>query len=78
MDRRCKIKMCAYGSCRVEFYGKGTPGAGMQLYCLPHRAVVRKATHKRYRERIKGEIAKRNAAYRARKRLNKADINTIQ
>jgi hypothetical protein len=64
LDRRCKIKMCAYGSCRKEFYGKGYNYAGMKLYCLKHRPLVRKGNMTRYRKGIPEKISKRNKEYR--------------
>jgi len=51
MDRRCKIKMCAYGSCRVEFYAKGDSGAAKRKYCDEHKIIARKEyQRKRYLE----------------------------
>ena len=63
MDRRRKIRMCAYGSCREEFYVKGDKGCGMTLYCLPCRSIVRKATSTRWRKRNRLIINKKNALY---------------
>lgn len=42
LDRRCKIKMCAYGSCRTEFYAKGDSGAAKRKYCDEHKTIARK------------------------------------
>ena len=64
MDRRYKIKMCAYGSCRKEFYGKGNNYAGMKLYCLKHRPLARKGNMDRYRKSIPEKIKIRNQTFR--------------
>lgn len=60
MNRRRKIKMCAYGSCRVEFYAYGEKGCGKTLYCLPCRKIVRLASSARWRKRNRTIINKKN------------------
>ena len=63
MDRRYKIGMCAYGSCRVEFYLKGTPGCGSRKYCKPHSKEMMLIRQNKYKNDIKWEIKIRNAAW---------------
>ena len=42
MDRRYRYRMCAYGSCRVEWPSKGDSGVGARRYCKEHVIPARK------------------------------------
>jgi hypothetical protein len=63
MDRRYKIGMCAYGSCREEFYLKGEAGAGSRKYCKPHSKEMMLVRQRNYNKDIKWAIKARNAAW---------------
>ena len=63
MDGRYKIGMCAYGSCRVEFYLKGEAGCGSRKYCKPHSKAMMLIRQNKYKSGIKWEIKLRNAAW---------------
>ena len=62
MDGRYKIGMCAYGSCREEFYLKADSGS--RKYCKPHSKQMMLIRQNKYKNDIKWEIKIRNAAYR--------------
>jgi hypothetical protein len=63
MDRRCKIGMCAFGNCRIEFYLKGDSGAGSRKYCKPHSKEMMLVRQRNYGKDIKWAIKARNAAW---------------
>jgi hypothetical protein len=63
MDRRCKIGMCAFGNCRIEFYLKGESGAGSRKYCKPHSKEMMLVRQRNYNKDIKWAIKARNAAW---------------
>mgnify|MGYP003651135340 CR=1 FL=1 len=59
MNRRCKIRMCQYGSCRSEFYVKEV-GGGKKLYCDTHRYIPLMLTQRKYRKTHREIINKKN------------------
>jgi hypothetical protein len=42
MDKRYRYRMCAYGSCRVEWVVGGDSGSGPRRYCAAHKIPARK------------------------------------
>lgn len=67
MDGRYKIGMCAYGSCREEFYLKGDSGCGSRKYCRPHSETVNLARQKKYRAENKWLIKARNKKWKSQR-----------
>lgn len=63
MDGRCKIGMCAFDNCRVEFYLKGESGCGSRKYCKPHSKEMMLIRQNKYKNGIKWEIKIRNATW---------------
>jgi len=64
MDRRHKIKMCAYGSCREEFYAKGDRGRSRK-YCDKCRPLVVLAIAKKSYYNNKANRLSKMAKYRS-------------
>ena len=67
MDGRYKIGMCAYGSCRKEFYLKGDSGCGSRKYCKPHSETINLARQKKYRAENKWIIKARNKRWKSQR-----------
>ena len=67
MDGRYKIGMCAYGSCREEFYLKGDSGCGSRKYCKPHSETINLARQKKYRAENKWLIKARNKRWKSQR-----------
>ena len=67
MDGRYKIGMCAYGSCREEFYLKGDSGCGSRKYCKPHSETINLARQKKYRAENKWIIKARNKRWKSQR-----------
>jgi len=67
MDGRYKIGMCAYGSCREEFYLKGESGCGSRKYCKPHSETINLARQKKYRAENKWLIKARNKRWKSQR-----------
>ena len=67
MDGRYKIGMCAYGSCREEFYLKGESGCGSRKYFKPHSETINLARQKKYRAENKWLIKARNKRWKSQR-----------
>ena len=63
LNRRCKINMCAYGSCREEFYAYGDPGNGSRIYCKPHSKFMMLVRQRKYNRKNRESVNKTNKAW---------------
>jgi hypothetical protein len=63
LNRRCKINMCAYGSCREEFYAYGDPGSGSRIYCKPHTKFMMLVRQRKYNRKNRESVNKTNKAW---------------
>ena len=63
LNRRCKINMCAYGSCREEFYAYGDPGSGSRIYCKPHSKFMMLVRQRKYNRKNRESVNKTNKAW---------------
>ena len=64
LNRRCKINMCAYGSCREEFYAYGDPGSGSRIYCKPHSKFMMLVRQRKYNRKNRESVNKTNKGWR--------------
>jgi hypothetical protein len=67
MDGRYKIGMCAYGSCREEFYLRGDSGCGSRKYCRPHSKTVELERQRVYRKENKAILRARNISWKSQR-----------
>ncbi len=73
MDGRYKIGMCAYGSCREEFYLKGENGCGGRKYCKSHSQTVILIGQQKWRDENKFFIKARNQSWHKKRPTYQAE-----